>query len=256
MSVLPCELVDHIIDLLRDSQTTLSNCCLVSKSWVPRTRTHLFAGVKFRTPENLQSWKTTFPDPSTSPACYTKSLLIGCPEVVKITDVKASGWIGGFSQVVHLALGPDRFTYEWEIAFFLFRGFSPFLKSLLLDHIVSRPSKLFDFILSFPLLEDLSLVNCCCLPDNGGGHDELPTAIQPSSPPIFTGTLNLLLMKETEPIIQRLLSLPGGVHFRKLDLEWHYDNSTPLIMALVGKCFQSIESLVIACRGSCGTCII
>jgi len=78
MSNLPCELLDHIVDLLYNSQTfgrippELRDCSLVSKSWVPRTRRHLFADIHFQTAKRLESWKKAFPDPSTSPACYAK----------------------------------------------------------------------------------------------------------------------------------------------------------------------------------------
>ena len=38
---LPGELLDHTVDHLYDARVTLKSCCLVSKSWVPRTRKHL-----------------------------------------------------------------------------------------------------------------------------------------------------------------------------------------------------------------------
>ena len=89
MSNIPCELLDHITDLLRDNPTSLRNCCLVSKSWVPRARKYLFAEVDFQTTGSprLQMWKKAFPGPSTSPAHYTKDLAIGCPKL--ITDASA-----------------------------------------------------------------------------------------------------------------------------------------------------------------------
>ena len=43
---LPAEILDYIIDHLHDTEDALRNCSLVSKSWIPRTRTHLFADVK------------------------------------------------------------------------------------------------------------------------------------------------------------------------------------------------------------------
>ncbi|KAF9789198.1 hypothetical protein BJ322DRAFT_1000595, partial [Thelephora terrestris] len=44
---LPPEILDLVTDNLSDEPSTLKACCLVSKSWVPRTRKHLFASVKF-----------------------------------------------------------------------------------------------------------------------------------------------------------------------------------------------------------------
>ena len=56
----PPELLDYIVDLLRDSQGVLGNCCLVSKSWIPRTRRHLFENIRFDTGKREQSWKEMF----------------------------------------------------------------------------------------------------------------------------------------------------------------------------------------------------
>jgi len=100
---LPPELLDHIIDLLYDSQTALGNCCLVSKSWIPSTRSHIFANVKIVDEERLRSWKEIFPDPSTSPARYAKTLTIDI-QVAATADAEAGGWIIGFSYVERLAL--------------------------------------------------------------------------------------------------------------------------------------------------------
>jgi len=100
---LPTEILDHVVDLLRDTENALRNCCLVSKSWIPRTRKHLFTDVDFLTEKQLESWKEAFPDPSTSPAHHTKALFIACPCIrVAVADAKAGGWIRGFSCVVHL----------------------------------------------------------------------------------------------------------------------------------------------------------
>ncbi|KAF9642961.1 hypothetical protein BDM02DRAFT_3104213, partial [Thelephora ganbajun] len=44
---LPPEILDYIVDFLYNEPETLKQCCLVSKSWVPRTRKHLFADINF-----------------------------------------------------------------------------------------------------------------------------------------------------------------------------------------------------------------
>jgi hypothetical protein len=75
---LPAETLDRMVDYLHDTRDALRNCCLVSKSWVPRTRRHLFADIKFYTTKSLQSWKNVFPDPANSPARYTKTLTVRC----------------------------------------------------------------------------------------------------------------------------------------------------------------------------------
>ena len=99
---LPPEITDSIVDLLRDEPGTLEQCCLVSKSWVPRTRTHLFSRIEFELPADVDAWKEIFPDPANSPGYYTHSLYIGCVEVFTITDTEEGGWIRAFSNVVRL----------------------------------------------------------------------------------------------------------------------------------------------------------
>ena len=243
MPNLPCEILDHIVDLLHDGETALRNCCLVSKSWVTRTRKQLFAEVHFQTAKSLESWKTTFPDPSTSPARYTKALFIRSPKVVKAVDVEAGSWIKGFSRVVHLAMvGPSRFSYGWELAFVQFRGFSPFVKSLRVHHLSYPPPHLFDLVISFPLLTDLSVFNC--YPSYVGRGPPTPT--QPPSLPAFAGSLHIHLRGGMEPVVNRWLSLPGGIHFRKLTLAWFREEDVPLTTMLVERCSHTLESLDIS----------
>ena len=88
---LPSEILDHIADFLHDEPETLEVCCLVSKSWVPRTRRHLFTNIEFHSVNAIDLWKETFPDPSNSPAYHTRTLLIGHPEVVTVADGEESG---------------------------------------------------------------------------------------------------------------------------------------------------------------------
>jgi len=258
MSSLPCELLDHIVDLVHDGQTfgqvplELRNCCLASKSWVPRTRRHLFAEISFRTAKSLESWKKTFPDPSTSPAYYAKYLWIGCPQVVMAEGAEAGGWIASFSGVEHLQLGgQDVSARGWEVVFVLFHGFSPAIKSLCM-----RLSRLpfphfFDLVLSFPLLEDLDMGHCQDVPtENGGDSDgpSMPIAVQPSSLPVFTGALDLHLEGgPVGPVVNWLLSQPGGIHFRRFTLSWFREEDISLTAALMEGCSHTLESLYICC---------
>ena len=249
MSRLPCELLDHIVDFLHDSQTPLRSCCLVSKSWVPRARTHLFAEVRFQTTKSLESWKKTFPDPSTSPACYAKTLFIYLPQVIMVADGEAGCWVTGFPHVVHLMIGgcgQQGVSHGWRDTFALFRGISPVVESLRVDSVLLQSSQLFDLILSFPLLRDLSVTGCCHLPA-GPDEDEDPngpsTPAQPPSSLRFTGLLELDMRGEMEPIARQLLSLSGDMRFRKLTLRLPCEEDIPLAMALAERCSHTLESL-------------
>ena len=257
MSNFPCEVLDHIVDLLHGSQIPLRNCCLVSKSWIPRTRRHLFAEVDFSTAKSLQSWRKTFPDPSTSPARYTKHLFIGCPQEVAAADAEADGWIPSFSRVEHLRLGSwDVITDRWRATFVLLRTFSPVVKSLNAEFYYVSFWHFFDLAFSFPLLEDLAVCGHHDVPANNDGDSDGSSAIdQPSSPPVLTGTLELYSSSGMVPIIHRLLFLPSGIHFRKLIQKWFREGDIPLTMTLVQKCSHTLESLDITCNTAFRTSI-
>ena len=92
---LPPEILDCVVDLLHNELEPLRTCCLASKSWVPRTRKHLFAKVEFPSEEVLGSWKRAFPDPSNSPAYHTRTLYVGCPEAFA-AEAEEGGWIQAF----------------------------------------------------------------------------------------------------------------------------------------------------------------
>jgi hypothetical protein len=231
--LLPAEMLDHIVDHLHDTQDALRNCCLISKSWVPRTRKHLFAEIAFRTIESLESWKKTFPDPSASPAGYAKALFIDCPQAVTADD-----WIKSFSGVEYLNVTHHALDLgQSATPLAPFHRFSP-VKTLFMDIYKLPPSQIFDLILSFPLLENLNVI----ISQNEEG--EIPTVAQPKTSPIFTGSLGLPLTSGTEYITRRLLSLPGGIHFRKLTLMCSPEEVL-LATALVERCSHTLESLEI-----------
>ena len=155
---LPVESLDHVADLLHDTECSLRNCCLISKSWVPCTRKHLFADIKIRSEDHLRPWNETFPDPSTSPAHYTKTLYVGCPHVITATDTELDGWITGFSSVVHLGVADRESSIaELTVSLVPFHGFSPVIKSLRVAFFIIPSSRVFNLIISFPL-EDLTVV--------------------------------------------------------------------------------------------------
>jgi hypothetical protein len=183
---------------------------------------------RYQAPQrDLRSWKKTFPDPSTSPARYTKTLSVGCPQVVRAVDAEVGGWITGFSRVVHLDLGLSRLTGFDQPAVPLvpFHGFSPVIKSL---RVVLRPSPLaiINLILSFPLLEDLAVSidrdgigqTTAMVPK---GTRSCQPAAQPLDPTHVYWVPRASSEGGMEPFTRRLLSLPGGIHFRKLTLTYH-----------------------------------
>ena len=244
---LPQELLDHIVNLLHDTKHALRNCCLVSKSWIPRTRKHLFTDIRFYIEKDLRLWKETFPDPSTSPAHYAKTLVFGCSHLVTTADAEPGSWITGFSGVVNLEMANHRIpSRALADGFAPFQGFSSTIKSLRMDFLYLPSPQSSDLILSFPLLEDLIVfVYGEVVTHEGDGSDEPSTIIQrqPSSSPSFAGSLELSLEGGMKPIACRLLSLPGGIHFRRLTLDWRHEEDRMLATALVEECSHTLESL-------------
>jgi hypothetical protein len=240
---LPAEMLDRVVDQLRDTEDALRNCCLVSKSWIPRTRRHLFTDIRFPTLESLISWMRTFPDPSTSPAHYVKNLSVTYPQLFTDPDAEAGNWIRWFSCVVHLEVGRNGLSIGQSRSLVPYRGFSPAIKSLRLIFAILPPGIL-NLILSFPLLEDLAVIAFSePLSDSDDDPHWLPATAQPSSPPRFTGSLEVHLKGGKNSFARRLLSLPGGIHFRKLALTWLEEEDPSLMTALIEKCSHTLESL-------------
>ena len=259
---LPAELLDYIVDFLHDRGDDLKSCCLVSKSWIPRTRMHLFADVKFSSADHLESWKETFPDPLISPARYAKTLFVNIsrPRVVTAADAEPGGWTSGFSSVVHLevvarVLDGGLFYDKSAISFIPFHGFSPVLKSLHATFYTVPSSQVFDLVISFPLLEDLTVVaNHGTWAGDNDDSNWSSTVAQPSNQPTLKGSLDLHIgPRGITPLVHRLLSLPGGLHFQKLTLRWYHEGDISSTMILVKECSPTLESLDITCNLFCAS---
>ena len=232
---LPPEIHDSVVDLLHNQPKTLKQCCLVSKSWVPRTRKHLFGIITIRTGRSLEAWKRTFPNPANSPAYHTHHLFIYCLHAVKTGDAEVGGWIRTFCNVVELFLrsgvGPD----DREISLVPFHNFSPVLKSLRIIIRSIPRSRTLELACSFPLLEDLFVG------DGGNGSDLGQGGFEPSTSPALTGTLDLNLQRGMEHIVRLLLSLPNGLHFWKLICESEVEEDDSWMIALVEACCDTLE---------------
>ena len=227
---LPPEILDLIVDHLHDETTTLKACCVVSKSWIQRTRTHLFATVEFRPPApRVELWKKAFPDPSNSPAHHTRSLTIRGIPTVTAADADAGGWIRTFCNLVHLHL--ESLSFE-GVSLVPFHGLSPTLRSL---HLISTSPEVLDLICSFPLLEDLAMIPF------SRGSDVWDT---PPASPRLTGSLSLSMFGGIRPVARRLLSLPDGLRFTKISV--HLDKGIHSVTDLVSRCSDTLESISVS----------
>ena len=238
---LPQEISDLIIDLLHGEPDALKACSLVSKSWVHRTREHLFAHVKFSSESDFKLWQKTFPDPSNSPAHYARSLSIRRSDAVLPAHTSVGDWIRTFSGVVRLHV--ETFGLGRDIPLVPLHGLSPTLKSLRVDCSLFTPSsEIFSLVCSFPLLEDLTFVS----------HDydsEFGKWYIPSTSPKLTGCLELWADHTIRPIARRLLELPSGLHFSKIYVSC-YQEGVEAMMDLVPRCSDTLESLSIIDYGA------
>ena len=243
---LPPELLDHVVDNLSLTRDSLKTCCLVSKTWIPRTRRHLFANIEFLTPGHLQSWKNIFQNPSTSPARYTKALLVKHPCVVTTGDGGEDGWILAFSRVVRLEVDIAQAGSDGAMFSLVpFHGFSPALKSLHLMFLSFPSSQISDLVFSFPLLENLAVFTLIHHPADYDGFNRKPNTIKHSSSPAFTGALDLSLADGVNSVALPLLSLSNGLHFQELCLVWDHAQDASVSTALVKECSSTLEFLAI-----------
>ena len=232
------EIHDHIVDFLHDDTITLNRCCLVSKSWVPRTRKHLFAHITFRPGDHLK-WLKTFPDPTNSPARHTRTL----NNEETLEDAGENSWIQGFSRVERLSVGCPSTRNISTSSLIPYRKLAPSLKSLCVTSEILSHSHVFDLVRFLPLLQDLTL--------RGLGSDskvhKSSTDVPPRTSPAFTGTLELLLVVGIPGTIRRLLDLPNNLHFRTLRLSLFHAEDLPSIAKLVTACSNTLEHLDLRC---------
>ena len=98
-----------------------------------------------------------FPDPSTSPGRYTKTLSIDNAGIVTTADAEAGGCIRGFPCVERFEV--DLLFHRSAVPLVPPHGFSPAVKSLCVVVLALPPSQAFNPILSFPLPRDLAMIN-------------------------------------------------------------------------------------------------
>ena len=101
----PQEIVDEILDHLAadPDHTPFQSCALVSKSWVPSCRRHLFHTVLF-TPSTIHKWAITFPVPEESPGRHVRDLRFRAEGSISIFNSKFSGYIPWFTNVENMSL--------------------------------------------------------------------------------------------------------------------------------------------------------
>ena len=233
--------LDLIVDQLHDDPATLKACCLSSKSWAPRTRRHLFASVQFGPPgPTIESWMETFPDPLNTPARYTRTLII--LDIRPAVAAAAIQWIRAFQNVARLHIvALARAESDKDLSLAQLNGLSPAVKSLRMGFDSTPLSEVFDFMCSFPSLEDLALFHI-------GREDDSDQWCCPQTSPSFSGSLMLGGMWGIGPIAYRLMELPNGLRFTKVALVCVDEEDFEWVDELVSGCSDTLEDLNVTCN--------
>jgi len=203
-------------------------------SWVPRAQRHLFADIRFGSGgSSIQSWIAAFPDPSSSPAHYTRRLRIFDCDIAAVAT-----WIHPFRHIVELRVKPLSRSRSVPTSLAQLRGLSPTLRSLYIYTSYIPHLDLLGFICSFPLVEDLNLQYVTAT----GGIDN--RSIDLASPK-FTG--NLYILSVDSSAARGLLALPCGLRFTKIIINSvRAAGYAGLVNDLVSKCSGTLEFLKVS----------
>lgn len=232
MPDLPTEIMDYIVSLLHDEQDALKQCCLVSKSWIPGARKHLFNNISFKSLSQFEGWRRTFSDPENSPACHTNSLHAICAEVAEDKAL-----IQSFINVTQLTIDIKQDWRNSQLE--AFHNLSPAIESLYLIFETAPLPKIFTLICSFPFLKIL------CITGDGfiNDIDEGVATPQPLALAMFIGT-RLVLNCGLKDIISCFLSLPNAPQLQ--GIKWDAplldtQPELPWMMALMERCSDTLE---------------
>ena len=207
--VIPQDIIDEILDhLATDSDIeSLRTYALVSKSWVPSCRRHIFHTADF-TSNNVHRWFKTFPAPEESPAHYVRELRV---------------WIGGDSRVPEKFFEYIRwFTGVDRLCLLGHGGPPPSLgpsfwrlpqstTSLSIDTDVVPLIQLRDIVAQLPNLDDLSLTGSLVVMD-GSGLPEIGAVLRGR----FGGKLPPYREYIDNDVNNMLSEIPSGLRFTEV----------------------------------------
>jgi len=234
---LPTEILDLIVNLLHGDKKALRSCSLASRSWVERARRELFFQVEFYNMSHPYLWQETFQDSTTTPARYTKRLILNQPISFGIPDL---AWIRTFSAVRDFMVGTP-------VDPSLFYNFSP-VERIYVSCSSMSASDIVNLALSFPLLRDLIvyIYDTILSEDSGWGRFNLPPRVPlPSNLPTLAGTLTLKARSGLRCITPMLLSQQGDLRVQSLVLTIENNEDNRIAAEELIKCCSSVKSLVI-----------
>jgi hypothetical protein len=234
---LPQEIIDVILDHLAansdfKSLVGLRSCAVVSKSWVPSCRRHLFHTILF-TPKATARWIKVFPVPEESPAHHVRDLRFSTRgRTYHCTPFEYFPWFTNVEKVTWSGL--EGFPPLWIPSL----GRLPRSVTSLTIKADTVPLALSrDVLIQLPNLDDLSLSGFL---DTAEG-DALPgmgTVLRGR----FGGQLRLLDGQADEDVVNMLLEVPTGLHFTELHIRGTHESFLPTVR-LAEACCKTLVKL-------------
>lgn len=230
---LPPELLAEIVDHLADDPVSLRHCAIAARTFVPSCRRHLFRRIVFRA-HNLPAWKTTFPNPSTSPAPYAREMRI---HISSEAPMRLSEYMPYFSHVRDLTLIGGRCeNRDWILSL---GQLPPSIRSLTMKFASITNAQVFEIMEQLPNLDDLSLSAF-----KGAGLTLEAGEILKGR---YNGKLDLLLMDDFHAgIVRSLLNAPEGLGFRSIKALCNTEDDFPVYVDLVASCQDTLVDLDIS----------
>ena len=207
----PQELVERMIDLLRSDIGALQACCLVNKTWVSRSRYHLFYQVEILDDTQLHYWISTFPYPVSNVAGFVRHLHIARPRMLDVSEFS----LEQFTDLEYFSLGdiPDP-TTRLEVAAMANILLLPTpLRSIRLCLERIRAWDISSLFQRFHSLEDLSLL-CHVICSQRGIEDTITLEASPK----LRGELKIITKNDLTLFAALLESLPNGMHFTRASI--------------------------------------
>jgi hypothetical protein len=232
--------VEIIIDELCDiSKRALKSCCLVHRSWIPRSRLHLFQTVTLIGDRDLRAWSRCFVSDVTfgrmSVAGYVKKLEIHVPpdsSPLTYEPEYLQNYMDHFSRFNNVEFlvinGINLLHFEAHDLQACFAHFAPSLRCLHLDWAETASSLIpyFQLLAIFPNLESLSIDGF----SRWGDEEQVATSdiVCP-----FRGYLKLLNSKDpNNTFVNHLNKVTNGPHFHTVVLD--LGNSVPKWLPMYG----------------------
>ena len=208
----PEDIVNEILGLLSTDSDfrSLQSCALVSKSWVPLCRRHLFHTILF-TSKDRSRWLETFPVPEESPAYYVREIHLS----IGRHDSGPEGFFGytpWFMNVERVTLLVDERFQPFSIPPFWRLPQSVTSLTISTDA-ATRLIHIRNIVAQLPKLDDLSLSGSLVAVER-----RTLLGIGTALGGRFSGKLRLLKGYASPGVVDMLLEIPTGLRFTEVQI--------------------------------------